>query len=464
MRLQEIIGIVREYFLLALTALIVLAVVFLIGYFIVYRKLLKGKKRLPKKQLFFGGLFIGYVIMVLGVTFLNRGSNFYGGMNLSFFSTYREAWYNFNLRHWQFVILNIVMFAPLGILLPLLHPRFKRVIWTIGVAFFFTLSIEFPQLITGYGNFEIDDLFNNLLGAIIGYGIMNGFIKIKEKRIKQSLLSFSPLLLVVILFGGTFTVYHLKEFGNLSIAPIYKTNMAQATTTTDVQLSDQKQTVPIYKAPSYTKDAANEFVIDFFKRMHLDTSDIEIISYHDDGIYWIRGEESYNIGFRYLDGSYNYTDFSSFGEGGQQPKDIDEEALKENLTKLGIEIPQGLQFQKVDTGTYEWTVDKKVIENQLLDGSLIVNYYNDDTVKRIDNQLVTYDKVRDIQIKSEQEAYQEISDGKFQYYSENKRVTNLHIHNVEISYYLDSKGYYQPIYAFHSTVDGEYQTILIPGN
>jgi hypothetical protein len=135
--------------------------------------------------------------------------------------------------------------------------------------------------------------------------------------------------------------------------------------TTDVQLSDQKQTVPIYKAPGYTKDAANEFIIDFFNRMHLDTSDMEIISYRDDGIYWIRGEESYNIGFRYLDGSYNYTDFSSFGEDKER-QDVDEETLKESLAKFSIELPQDSQFQKIDTDTCEWTVDQKVIGNQLL--------------------------------------------------------------------------------------------------
>ena len=44
----------------------------------------------------------------------------------------------------------------------------------------------------------------------------------------------------------------------------------------------------------------------------------------------------------------------------------------------------------------------------------MVSYYNDNTVKRIENQLITYDKVRDVQIKSEQEAYKEILDGKFQ--------------------------------------------------
>ena len=50
MRLEEIIGIVREYFSLALIALIALGIIFFLGYFIVYKKVLEGKKSLPKKQ------------------------------------------------------------------------------------------------------------------------------------------------------------------------------------------------------------------------------------------------------------------------------------------------------------------------------------------------------------------------------------------------------------------------------
>ncbi|MGE8081424.1 VanZ family protein [Peribacillus loiseleuriae] len=459
MRLQEIIGIVREHFFLAL---IILGIIFFIGYFILYRKLFGGKRRILKKQLLFGGLFTGYVIMVIGVTFLNRGANYQGGMDLSFLSSYREAWYSFSVRHWQFVYLNIFMFVPFGLLFPLSHSRFQKAVWTIGTAALFTLSIESVQLITGYGIFEVDDLFNNLLGAIIGYGIFMGFITIKEKGIKRSFFYFSPLLLVVILSGSMFAYYYLKEFGNLSIVPNHRTNTTNATITIDVQLDDHRRKVPVYRAPSYTKASADEFVIDFFKRMHLATLNMEVISYQNEGVYWIRGEKSYNIWLQFLDGSYNYTDYSSFDED-KELKDIDEETLKENLTKFGIDIPQDSHFQQIDTGIYEWTVDKKVIENQLINGSLTVNYYNNDTVKGIDNQLITYDKVRDIQIKSEQEAYKEFLNGKFQHYSENKMIKTLHIHKIEVSYYLDSKGYYQPVYAFHSTVDGMDTTILIPG-
>ena len=462
MRLQEIIGIVNRYFFLALIVVLVLGIIFFLGYFIVYKKLFGGKKSLSKKQLLLVGLFIGYVIMVIGVTFLNRGSNYQGRMDLSFFTSYREAWYNFSVRHWQFVYLNIFMFVPFGILLPLLHARFRKAGWTIGMAALFTFSIESVQYLTGSGIFEVDDLFNNVLGAIIGYGMLMGFKTLKEKAIKRSLLYFSPLLLVVILSGSMFVYYDLKEFGNLSIVPIHKTNMTQSTITTDARLNDQRTNAPVYKALSYTKATANEFVTNFFGKINLDTLDMEIIDYPSEGIYWIRDERSHNIWFHYLDGSYSYMDFSSHDED-KEPTDTDEATLKEQLAKFDIVIPQGSHFQQVDTGIYEWSIDNKVIDNQLINGYIMVNYYNDGTVKRIEHQLITYDKVRDIEIKSEQEAYQELLDGKFKHYAESGKLETLHIEKVEVSYALDSKGYYQPVYAFHGTVDGMEKTILIPG-
>ena len=84
--------------------------------------------------------------------------------------------------------------------------------------------------------------------------------------------------------------------------------------------------------------------------MNIDISDMEDISYPDVGVYRIYGERSYNLSFQFLDGSYSYTDFSSFDED-IEPKDVDEETLKEKLTVFGIDIPQDTHFKKVDTGT-----------------------------------------------------------------------------------------------------------------
>lgn len=460
MSLQEIFSMLKEYFFLAFAAIVILGVVFFIGYTIINRKFLGGKGRLPKKQLVVGGMLIGYIIMVVGVTFLNRGSNFQGGMELSFFSSYREAWYNFSVRHWQFVYFNILMFVPFGLLLPLWRPRFQKAHWTIGATALFTLSIECFQLLTGYGIFELDDLFNNLLGGIIGYGFVMGIITMKKRGFMRSFLYFTPLLLVLLLSGSLFTYYHFKEFGNLAIGPVHTINMKQAETTIDIQLDDQRKTVPVYKAPSFTKKAADEFVIDIFRKMNVDTEDMEVLSYPDENIYRVDDEQSYSIWFRFLDGSYNYTDFSSHNED-HEPTDVEEEFLKGKLRDFDIKIPEDADFEKVDTGSYVWTVDKKVLGDQLIDGSIEATYYKDGTVKQIDNRFITYDKVKDIEMKSEQEAYEEILKGKFRSYS--KGIETLKVHHVELSYSLDSKGYYQPVYAFDCTIDGQETTILIPG-
>ncbi len=58
------------------------------------------------------------------------------------------------------------------------------------------------------------------------------------------------------------------------------------------------------------------------------------------------------------------------------------------------------------------------------------------------------------------EAYRELLKGKFQY-SKN-RIEAIEINEVKIQYYLDSKGYYQPVYLFNCTVDGVESNIIIP--
>lgn len=202
--------------------------------------------------------------MVIGVTFIGRNPGLQGGIELSLFASYREAWYNFSIRNWQFLYFNILMFVPFGILFPLLHQRFRKVRWTIGMAALFTLTIETLQSLTGLGIFDADDLFNNLLGAVIGYGLVMGMIALRERTVKRVLLYFSPLLLVIVLSGSMFTYYHLKEFGNLDIVPVYKKDMTDAKITVDVKLNENKLTVPVYKAPSYTKEEAEKFATDFF--------------------------------------------------------------------------------------------------------------------------------------------------------------------------------------------------------
>ena len=63
---------------------------------------------------------------------------------------------------------NIAMFIPLGVLLPYLLnvTKFKSV-FLMSLAF--SAGIEITQYITGRGLCEFDDVFNNTLGACVGF-------------------------------------------------------------------------------------------------------------------------------------------------------------------------------------------------------------------------------------------------------------------------------------------------------
>ncbi len=72
-------------------------------------------------------------------------------------------------------LLNIMLFVPFGVLVSLLFSlgvrkkrRWISVISTTMLSMIFSISIEFTQLATQTGIFEVTDIFNNTLGGLMG--------------------------------------------------------------------------------------------------------------------------------------------------------------------------------------------------------------------------------------------------------------------------------------------------------
>ena len=64
---------------------------------------------------------------------------------------------------------NIVIFMPFGFLVPILG-RKKRNFWfTSLLSFALSLAVECIQLVTRTGCFDVDDIFLNTIGGILGY-------------------------------------------------------------------------------------------------------------------------------------------------------------------------------------------------------------------------------------------------------------------------------------------------------
>ncbi|WP_210340933.1 VanZ family protein [Alkalicoccobacillus gibsonii] len=460
MTADTIFSLIKDHFTTSLMGIIMLALLFSIAYFLVYKKLLRGTASISIKPTIVTFMLVGYILMVLGVTVFSRGSYYAGSIDLTLFSSYVEAWNEFSVKSWQFVILNIVMFLPLGILLPLLQDRFKHAAWTLAAAILFTLAIETFQYFTGFGVFEVDDLFNNTLGAIIGYGMTMSVLKVRNKRLWPTIGYLSPLLLTLLAFGIVFGTYSLKEFGNLSIAPTKKVNMNETTIILDVFFNGETDSAtPVYQVSPYSHAEALEEVKELLINKNIDPHEINEDIYTETGVYTLQSEPYYSVWFEFKDGSYRYNEGLDF-EDNVMPKDTDQEILIQKLSEFGITPLDQTNFHQLDTGRYEWTADLLEKDGQLIDGTLTVEYYSDDSIKSIEQSMITYDKVIDKRLKSEQKAFNQLMEGSFYPYAEH--YDKIEIKELNVTYVLDSKGFYQPVYAFKSIVDGNELDLLIP--
>ncbi|MEI6947952.1 VanZ family protein [Paraflavisolibacter sp. H34] len=65
---------------------------------------------------------------------------------------------------------NILLFVPFGFLLPWIHARLAAYRKVFVAAALASLSLELLQLALACGDFDVDDLLLNTLGALLGYG------------------------------------------------------------------------------------------------------------------------------------------------------------------------------------------------------------------------------------------------------------------------------------------------------
>ena len=79
------------------------------------------------------------------------------------------------------MILYVVMFMPLGFLLPLLWKEYQSLVRTAIIGFCFSCGIEFCQLFNRRVS-DVDDLLMNTLGAILGWLIWIVFSRITHLK------------------------------------------------------------------------------------------------------------------------------------------------------------------------------------------------------------------------------------------------------------------------------------------
>lgn len=67
------------------------------------------------------------------------------------------------------IVGNVVCFVPFGFIFPLISKKGGKWYNTFLLSFLLSLGIETMQLVFMVGSFDVDDMFLNTLGGILGY-------------------------------------------------------------------------------------------------------------------------------------------------------------------------------------------------------------------------------------------------------------------------------------------------------
>ncbi|PDZ44448.1 VanZ family protein [Bacillus wiedmannii] len=189
---------------------IIFCIVFQIGFYF------KAKRTVSIRHFLWVYVFLFYLSLVYRVTQIatvwdiSRYETWIrvSQINLTLFDTAGSTTY----------LLNILLFMPFGFLLPTIWPHFRKMKNTVCAGFFFSLAIELNQLLNNRIT-DIDDLFTNTLGAIVGYVLYRALFKLICKREEKKLdnnslvIKYEAIFFLVCSFVGAMLIYYPALFG-----------------------------------------------------------------------------------------------------------------------------------------------------------------------------------------------------------------------------------------------------------
>ncbi len=458
MRISAVIQLARRYMIVGILGAVIIISLFLIGYFLVYKKLMKGTKKLNLSKVGLWSIFLIYMIIVLGATIGDRISG-YESVNLHLFSSYKYAYNNFSLREWRNIILNILMFVPIGFIMPLLLKKCESWYITYLVGFGITLFIEILQLISKRGIFELDDIINNTLGCVIGYGIVMIFISLlRRKKVSQkhkALITIAyqiPLIVLTISISVIFINYYKQELGNLSISSIYNIDMSTVDVSTKLNLDNKLKKAYVYETYVGNKEDAINLANKIFSKVNTNIDESQNDEY-DDTIVFKSENGNYSLCVYYKGLRTWFTDFSQFEAGGKE--NLTYKEVQDLLSKFDIKLPKEADFKDDGEGNYSISLDMVKSGDVYLDGELLCTISKNDIVSDFTNNIVSYKPYKEYDILSLKEAYDKILRGEFRLLDVLGKNSNMEVTYANLIYELDSKGFYQPVYDFTANIDGE---------
>lgn len=119
----------------------------------------------------------GYVFFLFCIALFIRETGDKSLISTDWFWGYKSK--DVNILYWD-NLYNILLFVPIGLIAGYYLPKYK-LLGSFLFGLFISETIECSQLIWKRGTFDVDDLFNNTTGALIGCLVSVVFLKVRNR-------------------------------------------------------------------------------------------------------------------------------------------------------------------------------------------------------------------------------------------------------------------------------------------
>lgn len=429
-------------------------------------------------------LLLGYICAVINITFISRSFFVEPSIELLPFRGIEDA-----MEYWvyggtfgiqiDFLIGNVLMFVPLGFLVPLVFKKIDKYYKIFIVSLISTLSIEIFQVILQAGGFDIDDVIYNVTGAMLGYGlclIYQSIFAEKGKKIKTVFRGLVPYMVCLAIFIIVKVIYVCSPYGVLPETHIYDDKKCNPILGETLEIDDETFEDYVYKEGSFVYDNQTKLSIvnNIFKYLNLgyrkENSNEKKANSEDDDF----GEGDNYIS---LDGNYRvnicdsgfsiynikeYDIFKSEEEARENADNNDEDEKKVFLDRnqiseckeYAIELLNNTGINMTDKSYYEINTSYPSLfltfsgyeeDNQKVVKNSIINVTSDGNIAAITLNNRAYTKTNDkLRVISTKEAIELLKSG--------KAGTSINNNHEIISITLDwwncsTKGFYVPTYS-----------------
>lgn len=444
---------------------IAIGVLFLAGAVFYVKKREKKGRPVSKSGLFLRMLFVVYFVVLMCATLARDG---YGRiMKMQPFSSYMAAWNSAAASEWRNLVINILLFVPLGFFLPFLSARFRKCWKTYAAGFLTSVLIECVQFSLCRGVVEFDDVINNTLGTMIGYGIgrlaVHGWCRKKnESREKWGVIALYqiPLVTVVSAYILLFCIYIQMPMGTLSCAYSETIDMSHIKVTSQCEMDSQGKKDYVYTGRMWSEEECRAFAESYFRNLGTEMAETETDIY-ENTVYYRPKTLQYILMLAYRGGTYELTDFGSEDETEEMfladgESGLTSDEVKELLQAYYITIPESAAFSETNDGEYRFAVEPVREGESWVYGECIATRILNGRIHSIRNNISSFSERREVKIRSVQSAYECLERGEFvssDVRMDISNVSEIQVSHVAISYEIDSKGYAQPVYKFYVTLN-----------